>query len=185
MNLSLLLIAALMLAAVPARAGVPVNVIYSGLQNLSIPQSLGGLYLDVVSGTTSIGSSDLLRPNITGSSQVLNLAVSTVIDSSRTYAAAESGSTTHVGAGGTQFQLGAQGLLGFVMQKTTGGPLFYGWMRIIIDNTGSGTLMDWAYEDNAGNSIPAGFTGTTTVPEPGRAVLLLLGLMGAVVRRRR
>jgi 4-hydroxy-tetrahydrodipicolinate reductase len=40
-----------------------------------------------------------------------------------TFATGESGSATHVGPAGDQFQLNAQGLLGFVMQTTTGGPL--------------------------------------------------------------
>ena len=81
-------------------------------------------------------------------------------------------------------QLGAQGLLAFVMQETVGGPNRYGWMRIIISNTGAGTIVDWAY-DNSGASIQAGYTGTILIPEPSRMLLLLGGLQGLVLRRRR
>ena len=185
----------------------PAAVIYSGEQNLSVAQSLEGLYLNVVTGSTatlqpgdwatapwinpffggvSIGSSDLLRPKITGGSQILQLAVGTVIDSSGTYAAAESGSATHIGPGGDQFQFGASQMLGFVMQTGTGSPLYYGWLRLIIDNSGAGTLQDWAYDNTPGTAIPAGLSGTTfVIPEPSRALLLLLSLHSLLLRRRR
>ena len=183
-------------------------VVYSGIQNLSVSQDLGGLYLNVTLpgfstnggtepaswatapwinpffGGVSIGNSALLLPNTDGSGRDLNVAIGTVIDSSRTFAAGEAGSTTHVGAGGDQFQIGAQGLLAFVMQETVGGPNRYGWMRIIISNTGAGTIVDWAY-DNSGASIQVGYTGTILIPEPSRMLLLLGGLQGLVLRRRR
>jgi hypothetical protein len=194
----------LVLVCVPAKSAV----IYSGIQNLSVPQNFGGLYLNVTLpafstnggaepvswatapwinpffGGVSIGNSALLRPNTDGAGRDLNVAIGTVIDSSRTYAAGEAGSTTHVGAAPDQFQLGAQGLLAFVMQETVGGANRYGWMRILIDNTGAGTIVDWAY-DNSASSILAGFTGTMLIPEPSRMLLLLGGLQALVLRRRR
>ena len=198
----ILLLALLWLCA-PANSAI----IYSGEQNLSLAQNLGGLYLNVFTGATaasqpgdwatapwinpffggvSISSSDLLRPNITAGSQVLQITVGTIIDSSRTYAAAESGSTTHVGGGGDQFQIGASQMLAFVMQTGTGSPLYYGWLRLIIDNSGAGTLQDWAYDNTPGTAIPAGWSGTTfVIPEPSRALLLLLGLHSLLLRRRR
>lgn len=178
-------------------------VIYSGEQNLSVAQSLGGLYLNVFTGSTaaaeptdwataawinpifggvSIGGSELLRLATDGSSRALNQAIGAVIDSGDTFATGESGSTTHVGPAGDQFALNSQGLLGFVMQTTTSGPLRYGWLRIQISNTGPGSILDWAYDDT-GAGIQAGFTGTILVPEPSRALLLLLGLHALLLRR--
>lgn len=182
-------------------------VIYSGEQNISVPQNLDGIYLNVVTGATSIsntppgdwttapwinpifggvslGGSELLRMATDGSSRAVNQAIGAIIDSGDTFAIGESGSTTHVGPAGDQFQLNAQGLLGFVMQTTTGGPLRYGWLRIAINNTGAGNILDWAYDDSA-TSIQAGWTGATLVPEPSRVILLLLGLHGMLQRRRR
>jgi hypothetical protein len=116
-----------------------------------------------------------------GSSRALNQAVGAIIDSGDTFATGESGSATHVGPAGDQFQLNAQGLLGFVMQTTTGGPLHYGWMRIVINNSGVDSIMDWANDDSA-TSIQAGWTGTSLVPEPAES-FLLLGLLGMIQRR--
>ena len=180
-------------------------VVYSGIQNLSVPQDLGGLYLNVFTGATatlqpgdwntapwinpffggvSIGNSDLLRPNTDGAGRDLKVAIGSIVNNTLTFAAGEAGSTTHVGAGADQFQLGAQGLLAFEMQETVGGPNRYGWMRIVISNTGAGTIVDWAY-DNSATSIVAGFTGTVLIPEPSRMLLLLAGIQCLVMRRRK
>jgi hypothetical protein len=99
-----------------------------------------------------------------GSSRALNQAVGAIIDSGDTFATGESGSASHVGPAGDQFQLNAQGLLGFVMQTTTGGPLHFGCMRIVINNSGVGSIMDWAYDDSA-TSIHTGRTGTSLAQE--------------------
>lgn len=183
-------------------------VVYSGIQNLSVSQDLGGLYLNVTLpgfttnggtqpaswatapwinpffGGVSIGNSELLLPNTDGAGRNLKVAIGSIVNNTLDFAAGEAGSTTHVGAGADQFQLGAQGLLAFVMQETVGGPNRYGWMRIIISNTGAGTIVDWAY-DNSASSIIAGNTGTMLIPEPSRMLLLLGGLQGLLLRRRR
>ena len=183
-------------------------VVYSGIQNLSVPQDLGGLYLNVTLpgfttnggtepgswatapwinpffGGVSIGNSDLLRPNTDGAGRDLKVAIGSIVNNTLTFAAGEAGSTTHVGAGADQFQLGAQGLLAFEMQETVGGPNRYGWMRIVINNTGVGTIVDWAYDTTA-SSIIAGWTGTVLIPEPSRMLLLLGGMQALVLRRRK
>lgn len=180
-------------------------VVYSGIQNLSVPQDLGGLYLNVFTGATatlqpgdwntapwinpffggvSIGNSDLLRPNTDGAGRDLKVAIGSIVNNTLDFAPGEAGSTTHVGAGADQFQLGAQGLLAFEMQETVGGPNRYGWMRIVINNTGVGTIVDWAYDTTA-SSIIAGWTGTVLIPEPSRMLLLLGGMQALVLRRRR
>ena len=180
-------------------------VVYSGIQNLSVPQDLGGLYLNVFTGSTatlqpgdwntapwinpifggvSIGNSDLLRPNTDGAGRDLKVAIGSIVNNTLDFASGEAGSTSHVGAGADQFQLGAQGLLAFEMQETVGGPNRYGWMRIVINNTGVGTIVDWAYDTTA-SSIIAGWTGTVLIPEPSRMLLLLGGMQALVLRRRR
>jgi hypothetical protein len=178
-------------------------VVYSGTVNIPIAQNFTGLYLNPLSGTTSgshpgdwntapwlnpffggvyVGNDDLLRPVVTGADQIENLATGTMINGSSNMVAAESGSTTHIGAAANQFQLNTPGLIGFVMQPTTGGTLHYGWLLVTFHNSTSGMIHSYAYESTAGTGIAAGITG---VPEPGRGVLVLAGLMLVMVRRRR
>lgn len=128
------------LAMVPLARGA---VIYSGVQNLGVPQSPDGLYLNVYSGATAgaqpgswntapwlnpffggvyIATDDLFLPVITGADQIVNLAAGTMIDVSSTFATAESGSTTHVGGGPLQFQLATPGYMGFAFRQTVAGP---------------------------------------------------------------
>jgi hypothetical protein len=189
-----------LLLALPVSA----SVVYNSTP-IPIPQDLEGVYLNPLTGATTntfpgtwntvpwinpffggvcIGNDDLLTPVIVGTDQVVNLALNTVIDSSSTFAAGESGSMTHVGPAANQFQLGTPGYMGFAVKATTGGPSFYGWAKVSFNNSGAGSVMEYAYEDTAGTSIPAGFTGSAA-PEPGRMVLLMLGGMALGMRRRR
>lgn len=188
---------AVLLAA--SATGAP--ILYSGIQNLPIPVSPEGTYLQIASGATAagfpsdwatapwinpffggvdIGNSPLLRPIITGTDQILNLQPGTVVDSGSNFVAGESGSTTHVGFGLGQFALNVPGYLGFTFQTTTGGPAYYGWLQIEIRNSGSGKIISWAYDNTPGALIEV---GATVAPEPG--ALTLLGLAGAVLALRR
>ena len=142
-------------------------------------------WLNLFFGGTAIGNDDLLLPVITGTDQVLNLMMGAMVDSSQSYPAAESGSSTHVGTSAGQFPLGVEGLLGCKFQLTMGGPVKYGWVRVVVSNMGPGAIRDWAYEGDDGAGIPAGFTGTALVPEPARAVLLAAGLASLLVQQRR
>jgi len=134
-------------------------------------------------GGVAIGNSPLLRPIITGADQILNLAPGTVIDGTGNFVAGESGSSTHVGPGAGQFDLGVPGYIGFVFKATGGGPDYYGWLGLEIDNAGAGQLIDWAYEDAAGTPILVGDFGA--VPEPGTALFGLVVLVSAGLRGRR
>ena len=195
-----LLILLSLLLGLPASA----SVVYISTP-ISIPQDFDGVFVNPLTGVTTatqpgdwntapwfnpffggvyVWTSDLLRPEITGADQVVNEAVNAVIGSSGTFAAGESGSSTHIGAGANQFQLGTPGIIGFTFKATTSGPSFYGWAKVSFSNSGAGSVLEYAYDDTAGTSIPAGFTGSAA-PEPGRTVLLMLGGVALGMRRRR
>jgi hypothetical protein len=173
---------------------------------ISIPLDFDGVFVNPLTGTTTatqpgdwntapwfnpffggvyVWTSDLLRPEITGADQVVNEAINAVIGSGSNFAAGESGSATHIGPSGNQFQLGTPGLIGFTFKAATGGPSFYGWAKVSFNNSGAGSVLEYAYEDTAGTSIAAGFNGIVAAPEPGRAMLLLLGGFALGMRRRR
>lgn len=206
MKTRFLLLPLLLLAAtVPSRAAL----IYSGVQNVPIPVNppavgLEGVYLNIATGATTgafpldwstapwinpffggvnIANSALLRPIITGTDQILNLALGTTIDGTSNFVAGESGSAAHIGPAANQFQLGIPGLIGLTFQTTVGGPSFYGWIRLAANNTGPGTIVDWAYESTPGTAVRAGVAAA--VPEPGSALAgMVVGLV-ALTRRNR
>ena len=184
-------------AAATARAAL----FYSGVQNVPIPQTLDGVYLRMSEGATTgafppdwstapwlnpffggvdVGNSPLLRPVITGADQIVNLASGTVIDSGSNFVAGESGSSTHTGAAANQFHIGTPGLMGFVFETTAGGPDYYGWVRMNVNNVGAGSIVDWAYDNTAGTPLLAGIS---SVPEPA-TMLVGLALCGVSVLRR-
>ena len=197
-RLPILLPILLLIAAPATRAAT----IFSGILDLPIPLDFEGEYLRLDTGATAaalpadwatapwinpffggvdIGNSPLLRPVITGADQILNLAPGTLIGSASNFAAGESGSSTHVGLGLGQFALGVPGYLGVAFRSTAAGPDYYGWMQIQISNTGPGKIICWAREDVSGAPIQA---GAGAVPEPGTALLSLMGA-GLALRRRR
>lgn len=175
-------------------------LVYSGLQNIPIPATFDGVYVDIDNGNTStstitgwdvnfffggvgLGASSTFQPARDGTGvmdTVLKYALNDLIDGSLLYAGAvETGSSDHLGPAPTQFQDGAQGYLGFKFTKNDSSGPYYGWMRVTLTaNTAGAFIHDWAWEDS-GNAILAG------APEPGRTMLLLPALAGAVLRRRR
>lgn len=187
----LLLLFALAAATPSSRA----TIVYSGVQDFPIPFTHEGSYLRIDTGATAvtlpgdwstapwinpffggvkIANGPLLRPVITGSSQILNLAVGTVIDGTSNFALGESGSETHFGVGVGQFALNVPGYLGVTFRPTVGGPDYYGWIELQVSNVGPGKIISWAYENVSAVPIQVGAT-----PEPGS--LALLGCAGAGV----
>ena len=194
-----------LLFALPARAAV----VYSGVINESIPMDTNGVYLNPLVGTTAVdpfpstwgtqpwlnpfmggvyvASNDLLCPVITGVDTIVNLTAGTVIDSSLTCTSSESGSTDHTAAAVTpnKFTLGVPGYIGFKFKATPSSTdVFYGWASVTFNNTGAGSINSYAYDDTPNTSIAAGFTGSV-VPEPSRALLILVGGLGLALRRHR
>lgn len=183
-----------------ATAASPAAILYSGLQNISVSNSFTSVYLDVDALTASLvetsgwdidaffggeafGNSPDFQPvrqTIANNSAIVRLYFGDVVDATDTYATTAAGSSTHIGNAADQFASGAEGYLGFSLTDNSNGGPYYGWMRVNFSNTGgSGTLIDWAY-DNSGAPITVG-----AVPEPASITLLGVGAMALVFRRRK
>jgi MYXO-CTERM domain-containing protein len=116
-----------------------------------------------------------------GVGSAINLAADTLIGSTSNF----SSSTAAIafGAAAGQWQYGTNNLVGFRFVSAAG-TTHYGWMRFLMGaqpatgNLVTRTVVDFAYESNAGASIGAG-----AVPAPG--AIALLGLAGLAGRRRR
>ena len=114
---------------------------------------------------------------------IIQFALNQLIDSSYFFAGAqETGSADHLGSPGN-FQSGASGYLGFKFTKNDNSGPYFGWMRLTLTaNTPGALIHDWAWEDTGGSIL----AGAMMVPEPARAMLMLLGLtsLGMTCRRR-
>lgn len=182
-------------------------VIYSGVQDVAAPFGFDGVYVNVVTNSTSltepgtwttapwinpfwggtvIGSNDQLRPSViagtAGAEQIVNHAFGSEIGSTTYFASDYNGSETHIGVASWQFQLDTAGYIGFTFDLA--GDTHYGWMRVTPGSGGgAGIVHDWAYNSLPDEGIYAGLL--LGVPEPSRALLLILGMSVAVLRRRR
>ena len=176
-------------------------VIYSGLRDFTISNNFDGIYLDVDAGSLvgieatgwdinpffggeGIANSASFQPVRTSSAlyaPVVNLAPGqTVGAASSFFGSGFNGSSTHVGNGSGQFVSGIEGYLGFKLSTNEASGPYYGWMRVVLSNTGAtGLIRDWAY-DNTGASI-----NISAVPEVSHAALPLVCAASMVLRRRR
>lgn len=195
-----LLLPLLLLGAAGTTARAAID--YSGVQNIAIPLDIDGVFFRFDTGAiafsepvdfntapwvnpffggTGIYNGDLFRPVITGADQVLNLAPGTVIGGASNFVADESVSSTHVGVGAGQFLLDTPGYLGATFKTSIGGPDYYAWIHVELNNDGPGKIISWAFEDVSGASILAGDIGP--VPEPGTAFFGLGVALAALARR--
>ena len=169
--------ALLLSSALPVAA----DVLYSNLQDLSIPTNFDGVYIDIESGTNDTSGTiawDLnlffggigvvnstgfqpVRETDAGNGTLSNLAWGDTVNSSSTFdsSGGTGGSTDHLGS---TFTAGTEGYIGF---ELTGGN--YGWMRVVLDGSGSALVKDWAYDTSGstgaiatGNVLQSGTTVT-------------------------
>lgn len=114
------------------------------------------------------------------SDHYLNLSAGTILGPSGGFLESAWGSQYHMGTSGDpgKFVPGESGFIGFAFQYAPGGETHYGWLRFTPEN-GVGTLIDWAYNDEAGESIAVG-----AIPEPSAALLSFVAA-GAIAMRRR
>ena len=172
-------------------------VIYSGLQNIAIPTNFDGVYLNIDNAATSsspitgwevnfffggfgIANSAAFQPGRSGTGNMDPIVAMTLYDEvggATLFSVGEGGSDSHMGSNPGQFQSGIEHYLGFKFVKDGGGPALFGSMRVELTvNQPGGVIRDWSWEDSGSPYV---------VPEPGRAALLLIGLTGLVMQRRR
>jgi len=146
------------------------EVIYSSLQDIPIPQTNNGVYLNVLTGIDSttdwhinptFGGINVynsanfqpLRETASGLGTLSNIPVGGQISSASEFFATGFGASgNHLGSG-KPFTAGSEGYLGFSV--VDGMDTHYGWMRVVFTGTGSPLIKDWAY-DTSGGSIAAG-----------------------------
>ncbi|MDB6076593.1 MAG: hypothetical protein JWO82_340 [Akkermansiaceae bacterium] len=175
-------------------------IVYSGLQNIAVSNSFTSTVVDIDGlsqsstqtpgwdvemffGGEAVGNSANFQPvrqTVAFDAPILRLDPGSVVDGGLIYYNLEAGSSTHVGTAPQQFTSGVEGYFGFrLIDDNSNGP-YYGWVRVVFSNTGgSGTIVDWAY-DNTGSPITVG-----AVPEPQAVALLGLGCGLVALKRRR
>lgn len=192
-------------------------VVHFSDQDIAIPDTFAGVSVDLESGANSTSLSGIsggdanfffggegisndadagaltatwqpIRTGTGNTDQIQNLSFGTTIDASTSfYSTGFGSSSTHIGAGGTQFTSGTSGYLGFsLIIDDPGNPgsdlTVYGWARVTLYNDGTaGTLHEWAFDDT-GAAIDIGDIGV--VPEPAAAMLILLAGGFTALRRR-
>jgi len=183
-------------------------ILFFPAQDIPIPTTFAGVSVNLETGATSndLGGSpgsdvnfflggegisndadenassptlQFVRTGINNDDPAQNLTFGAPVDSSQVYASdfgGSGGSVSHF----PPFASGASGYVGFsVIQEDT--TTAFGWMRVTLQNDNTpGVIHEWAIEQD-GSPIDVG----QTIPEPSHGLLLLLGLAGTLLRRRR
>jgi hypothetical protein len=188
-------------------SAAPAAIVYSGLQNIAIPTDVDGVFIDIDGtspmtafsdfsgadinpffGGMGIANNPAFQPARTSTSNlaaIVRFNAGDLINGSLNYSTGYGGSgdpNDHIGVAANQFLEGTTGFMGFRFTTNSSAGPYYGWMRVqLTSNTAGGKVIDWAYDDS-GAAILAGFG---VVPEPSRAMLLMLGMGVAMTHRRR
>jgi hypothetical protein len=184
------------------------EIVWSGIVNLNVPNTIDGLYVNVVTGATGSSGADTAGWDVNpyssttltwfaptgggnvrtgGSSLTLvdNLAPGFLIDADANPGGTWGGGTVEtIGATAWVFN-SSDNITGFRFLNEATGLTHYGWMRMNLGATLTDprSIVEWAYEDQAGVGINAG--QISSVPEPGTLGLLAMGAAGLVASRRR
>ena len=164
-------------------------IIYSGVQNINVPQTLDGVYINFVTGATSFanfagadfnpyfnnavlaffgtgGTNGTLSSGTASPSNTIRLNMGDVISAGGAYTTGQSV--------GSAFTSGGQGYVGVRFFNEALGITNFGWVLMSTTNNSTAfpaTVVSWAYE-TSGGSITAG-----AIPEP--TTTALLGVMAA------
>lgn len=179
-------------------------VVYSGIQNIPIPTTFDGIYINLDNAATStstilgwdinpffggagMANNTTFQPARTGTGNTdpaIRLNSGDLVSNALTFSSGFGGfgdPVSHLGSGPTQFAVSAENYLGFRFTKDDASGPYLGWMRVTFtNNTSGGFIHDWAYDDS-GAPITVGLA----IPEPSRSALLAAFLGACTFRRRR
>jgi hypothetical protein len=180
--------------------GAEAALIYSGPQNIPIPFTFDGVYLNPLSmatafaepasfdtepwinfgfGGVDVSNGALLQPVVQAGLVLENVTALSLVDSSRSFTPGASASSTHLGGSPAHFTAGVTGYVGFAFQPAVSGPTHYGWAEVVFrDNGTPGAVVSWTYEDVPNTTVSVG-----VIPEP--TTSLLLGSLALLCSRRR
>lgn len=191
---------------------LPAAVVYSGEQNIAIPNSFNGIYLDFTDGNNAatvgqsytnpgtwdlnlfyggagLWNSDTLQPVTAAAATnaaVLKLSTSDIVSGSNTFPPLSpgfSGSTGHMGVGAQQWlDSGETGYIGFRMLPAS-----------FTSNAPSMPVYGWMHVTLQGDGSSGTIHGwawdpsgdPVLIPEPGTVALAALTLAGCVLLRRK
>ncbi len=183
-------------ASVAAAPSAQAAVVYSGLVNLPIPNTFGGIYLDMTTGVTAgaafvgwdinpynAATSMYCSAASGGTNPLVSvIAAAGIVDANLAPGIAIPGVLVLENglARDTNLAPGQTGIMG--IQFVDAGNTYNGWVRMTRGAGGDGSLVDFAWDNTPNTPIAA---GAGIVPEPGSLGLLALGAAGLSSWRRR